>query len=68
MGSSPEDSVTNRYGQVWDTPNLYVTGAALYPQNPGHNPTNTLCALAYMTAQQIRDEAASDDGFRATDA
>ncbi len=68
MGSTPEDSVTNRYGQVWDTPNLYVTGAALYPQNPGHNPTNTLCALAYMTAGQIRDRAASDDGFRTTEA
>ena len=50
MGADPSDSVTNSYGQVWDTPNLYVTGAALYPQNPGHNPTATLCALAYRTA------------------
>lgn len=65
MGSDPGSSVTNRYGQVWDTPNLYVTGAALYPQNPGHNPTDTLCALAYMTADQMIREAGRDDGFEA---
>jgi gluconate 2-dehydrogenase alpha chain len=55
MGDSPETSVTNRYGQVWDTPNVFVTGAALYPQNPGANPTGTLCALAYMAGDAIRD-------------
>jgi gluconate 2-dehydrogenase alpha chain len=53
MGSSPGDSVTNKYGQVWDTPNLFVTGAALYPQNPGANPSDTLCALAYMTGDAL---------------
>jgi gluconate 2-dehydrogenase alpha chain len=46
MGRSPGDSVTNKYGQVWETPNVSVAGAALYPQNPGSNPTETLCALA----------------------
>ena len=55
MGSDPGNSVTNKYGQVWDTPNVFVTGAALYPQNPGANPTATLCALAYMTAQAVLD-------------
>lgn len=53
MGSSPGNSVTNKYGQVWDTPNLFVTGAALYPQNPGSNPTETLGALAYMTGDAL---------------
>lgn len=53
MGSNPGNSVTNKYGQVWDTPNLFVTGAALYPQNPGANPTNTLGALAYMTGDIV---------------
>lgn len=53
MGSSPDNSVTNKYGQVWDTPNLFATGAALYPQNPGGNPSNTLCALAYMTGDAL---------------
>lgn len=53
MGSDPGDSVTNKYGQVWDTPNVFVTGAALYPQNPAANPTGTLAALAYMTGDAM---------------
>ena len=53
MGSDPGNSVTNSYGQVWDTPNVYVTGAALYPFNPGFNPTNTLAALAYRTGDAM---------------
>jgi gluconate 2-dehydrogenase alpha chain len=56
MGTDPGNSVTNKYGQVWDTPNVFVTGAALYPQNPGVNPTGTLLALAYMSADAIRDK------------
>ncbi len=56
MGSDPGNSVTNKYGQVWDTPNVFVTGAALYPQNAGVNPTGTLLALAYMAAEAIRDK------------
>lgn len=55
MGPDPGDSVTNSYGQVWDTPNVFVTGAALYPQNPGANPSGTVAALAYRTADAIRD-------------
>ncbi|HEX2863393.1 MAG TPA: GMC family oxidoreductase [Deinococcales bacterium] len=55
MGSDPSNSVCNKYGQVWDTPNVFVTGAALYPQNPGANPTGTLMALAYMTGDALRD-------------
>lgn len=55
MGSDPSNSVTNKYGQVWDTPNMFVTGAALYPQNPGVNPSGTLAALAYYAGATIRD-------------
>jgi gluconate 2-dehydrogenase alpha chain len=55
MGEGPGSSVTNTYGQVWDTPNVFVTGATLYPQNPGANPTGTLAALAYRTGDAIRD-------------
>ncbi|MFC8923061.1 GMC family oxidoreductase [Cellulosimicrobium sp. NPDC057127] len=55
MGSDPGDSVTTSYGQVWDTPNVFVTGAALYPQNPGANPSGTVGALALRTAEAIRD-------------
>ncbi|MDQ4076446.1 MAG: GMC family oxidoreductase, partial [Chloroflexota bacterium] len=60
MGSNPGNSVTNKYGQLWDTPNVFVTGAALYPQNPGSNPTETLCALAYYTAEAVLDRYLKD--------
>lgn len=56
MGSDPGNSVTNKYGQVWDTPNLFVTGAALFPQNAGMNPTETLCALAYLAGDGLVNE------------
>jgi gluconate 2-dehydrogenase alpha chain len=46
MGFSPGDSVTNRYGQVWDTPNIFVTGAA----------------LAYMQGDAIRDRYFRNEG------
>src|SRR5699024_3150007 len=62
MGRDPGDSVTNSYGQVWDTPNVFVTGAALYPQNPGANPTGTVGALAFRTAEAIRDRYFSAPG------
>jgi gluconate 2-dehydrogenase alpha chain len=55
MGDDPNNSVTNKYGQVWDTPNVFVTGAALYPQNPGMNPTGPLIALAYFAGDGIRE-------------
>jgi gluconate 2-dehydrogenase alpha chain len=54
MGSDPGHSVTNKYGQVWDTPNVFVTGAALFPQNPGLNPTGTVIALAYLAADALK--------------
>lgn len=65
MGTDPSTSVTDTYGRVWDTPNLFVTGAALYPQNPGANPTGTLVALAYRTGEYLArtDLDALRDGF-----
>ena len=55
MGRDPGDSVTDSYGRVWDTPNVFVTGATLYPQNPGMNPTGTLTALAYRVSRFLND-------------
>jgi gluconate 2-dehydrogenase alpha chain len=62
MGMDPGDSVTNSYGQVWDTPNVFVTGAALFPQNAGMNPTATVGALANRTAKALRDRYFTNPG------
>lgn len=62
MGSDPGNSVTNKYGQVWDTPNVFVTGAALFPQNPGMNPTGTVLALAYLAGDGIVNQYLKSPG------
>jgi gluconate 2-dehydrogenase alpha chain len=54
MGTDPNTSALNRYLQSWDVPNLFVIGSNAFPQNPGYNPTGTLCALAYWTADAIK--------------
>ncbi|MBY0338833.1 MAG: GMC family oxidoreductase [Acetobacteraceae bacterium] len=55
MGADPRETAVNRYGQSWDVPNVFVTGSALFPQNASYNPTGTVGALAYWTADAIRD-------------
>lgn len=53
MGTDPKASAVNRYLQSWDVPNLFVEGASAFPQNAGYNPTGTLAALAYWSADAI---------------
>jgi gluconate 2-dehydrogenase alpha chain len=53
MGDNPRTSAVNRYLQSWDVSNLFVQGASAYPQNAGYNPTGTLAALAYWSAEAI---------------
>jgi gluconate 2-dehydrogenase alpha chain len=53
MGSDPTTSVVNRYGQSWDIPNLFIIGSSTFPTSAGFNPTLTIQALAYMTADAI---------------
>ncbi len=53
MGTDPSTSVVNRYLQSWDVPNVFVIGASNYPQNASYNPTGTVGALAYWSAEAI---------------
>jgi gluconate 2-dehydrogenase alpha chain len=43
----------NRYGQSWDIPNLFVIGSSTFPTMSGFNPTLTIQALAYSSADAI---------------
>ena len=54
MGADPRTSVVNRYGQCWDVPNVFVTGAALFPQNSCYNPTGTVGATAYWIVDAVK--------------
>jgi gluconate 2-dehydrogenase alpha chain len=53
MGSSPDRSVLNPYLQHWQVSNLFVLGASAFPQNAAANPTPTILALTYRTADAI---------------
>ena len=61
-GSTPADSVVNRYLQSWDVPNLFVVGASAFPQLPSFNPTGTVGALAYWTADAIKSRYLKNPG------
>ena len=56
MGASPADSAVNTYLQSWDVPNLFVHGASAFPQNAGYNPTNTVAALSYRSAEALKSK------------
>jgi len=53
MGSDPKTSVVNRYSQSWDIPNLFIVGSSTHPSMSGFNPTLTIQAVAYWTADAI---------------
>jgi choline dehydrogenase-like flavoprotein len=55
MGADPAHSVTNRWGQTWDVPNLFITDGAVFASNADKNPTLTIMALAWRAADHILD-------------
>ena len=62
MGTTPKNSVVNRYLQSWDVPNVFVYGASAFPQNMGYNPTGLVTALAYFSAKAIREQYLKNPG------
>ena len=55
MGASPEHSVVNSFGQHWQAPNLFVLGASMFANNGSANPTPTVLAFAFRTADAVVD-------------
>jgi choline dehydrogenase-like flavoprotein len=53
MGASPKSSVTNQWGQTWDVPNLFVTDGGTFCSNADKNPTLTIMALAWRSADYL---------------
>jgi choline dehydrogenase-like flavoprotein len=53
MGSDPAQSVTDAFGRVHDTENLYIAGPALFPSSGAVNPTFTLTAMASRQADHL---------------
>ena len=53
MGSSPKDSVVNSYGQAWACKNLFVTDGAVMASSPDKNPTLSILALSWRSADRL---------------
>ncbi len=62
MGNDPNTSVVNKYGQTWDIPNLFVIGSSTFPTMSGFNPTLTIQALAFMSADAIANRYKKSPG------
>ena len=56
MGNDPRSSVVNQYCQAHGVPNLFVGGSGVFVTSAGLNPTLTIFALAYRTADFIREQ------------
>jgi len=56
MGSDPSMSVLNKYCQSHEVKNLFVADAAPFVSNPDKNPTLTITAMAWRTAEFLAEE------------
>ncbi len=65
MGADPKSSVVNRYGQTWDIPNLFIIGSSTFPSMSGFNPTLTIQALTYQSADAIVNRYRKNPGVLA---
>jgi len=56
MGSTARNSVTNQWCQTWDVKNLFLTDGAPFCSNADKNPTLTIMALAWRSADYMLEE------------
>jgi cholesterol oxidase len=53
MGTDPEHSVTDPWGEVHHCPGLYVMDAAAFPTSVGVNPSATIAAVAELKIERF---------------
>jgi hypothetical protein len=53
MGDNPETNVVDRWGFSHEAPNLGILGASSMGTSGSHNPTLTVQALAWRTADHL---------------
>lgn len=56
MGNDPKTSVTDKYGRIHSTPNLFVADASLHVTNGGFNPSLTILANGFRIGGYIASE------------
>jgi len=56
MGDDPKTSPLNKFCQAHEVKNLFVADGAPFVSNADKNPTHTIIALAWRTAEHLADE------------
>jgi choline dehydrogenase-like flavoprotein len=56
MGNDPKSSVLNKYNQMHDVKNVFVTDGASFVSSANHNPTLTILALTMRACDYITEE------------
>ncbi len=56
MGDDRRTSPLNKFCQAHDVRNLFVADGAPFVSNPDKNPTHTIIALAWRTAEYLAEE------------
>jgi choline dehydrogenase-like flavoprotein len=56
MGSDPKTSVLNKWNQVWDAPNVFVTDGSCMVSAACQNPSLTYMALTARAAEYAVNE------------
>jgi gluconate 2-dehydrogenase alpha chain len=65
MAATPDRGVVNMHQQHWDISNLFVIGASTFPNSGAANPTPTILALTYRTADTLVDKYLKNPGMLA---
>jgi choline dehydrogenase-like flavoprotein len=61
MGNDPQTSVANPYGELHDTPGVWIGDASAFPTPSGTNPMISIMALAHRTAEAITGVSETPD-------
>ncbi|KAI8997022.1 hypothetical protein BDB01DRAFT_769549 [Pilobolus umbonatus] len=61
MGSSPKNSGAKETGETWETRNLYVADASLFPTSLGINPMVTVEVIALQVARSVIESMKEED-------
>jgi choline dehydrogenase-like flavoprotein len=56
MGDDPKTSPLNKFCQAHEVKNLFVADGAPFVSNADKNPTHTIIALAWRTAEYLAEE------------
>ena len=61
MGSDPATSVADPWGELHDTPGVWIGDGSAFPTSTGTNPMVSIMALAHRTAEAIAGGSAAED-------